>query len=51
VIVPGWFGFHEVLHVTHSAASVVFFLFVVRYIIPYQHPNDPGAVPEPDESW
>ena len=37
VIVPGWLGFHEVLHITHSAASIVFFLFIVRYIIPYEH--------------
>ncbi len=45
VIVPGWFGFHEVLHVTHSAASVVFFLFIVRYVIPYQHPEPNHVAP------
>lgn len=45
VLVPGWFGFHEVLHVTHSAASVVFFLFIVRYVIPYQHPELNDSVP------
>ncbi len=36
-IIPG-FGYHEVLHLTHSAACVVFFLFIVRYVIPYQPP-------------
>jgi hemolysin III len=40
VIVEDWeglrFGYHEVLHVTHAAASVAFFLFVVRYVIPYR---------------
>lgn len=36
VIVPGWIAAHEVLHLTHSAASVALFLFVVRHVIPYQ---------------
>jgi hemolysin III len=36
VIVPGWVQWHEVLHICDTAASVTFFLFVVRYVIPYQ---------------
>lgn len=36
VIVPGWFQYHEVLHLTHSAASIVFFLFMIRYVIPFR---------------
>lgn len=35
VIVPG-FGFHEILHLTHSAACVAFFLLIVRHVIPYR---------------
>ncbi|MBY0459972.1 MAG: hemolysin III family protein [Gemmataceae bacterium] len=38
VVIPGVFGFHEVLHLCDTAASVVFFLFVVRYVIPYERP-------------
>jgi hemolysin III len=36
VIVPGWVQWHEVLHFCDTAASITFFLFVVRYVIPYQ---------------
>ena len=36
IIVPGWFQYHEVLHICDTTASVTFFLFVVRYVIPYQ---------------
>ena len=44
VIVPGWFAFHETLHVAHSTANVVFFLFIVRYVIPFEPPAAaPGA--------
>jgi hemolysin III len=38
VIVPGWIQAHEVLHVFDAAASVALFLFIVRYVIPYQAP-------------
>jgi hemolysin III len=41
-IIPG-FGFHEVLHLCDSAASVIFFLFIVRYVIPYQPAKPPAA--------
>ncbi len=34
-IVPGWVQSHEVLHLCDSAASVAFFLFIIRYVIPY----------------
>lgn len=36
VIVPGVVQAHEVLHLCDTAASITFFLFVVRYVIPYQ---------------
>jgi hemolysin III len=45
-IVPG-FGFHEVLHCCDSVASVVIFLFVVRYVIPYEAPPAAEEIPEP----
>ncbi|MDY3557668.1 hemolysin III family protein [Gemmata sp. JC673] len=41
-VMPG-FGFHEILHLCDSAANMVFFLFVVRYVIPYQ----PAPTPAP----
>ncbi|WP_246523779.1 PAQR family membrane homeostasis protein TrhA [Gemmata palustris] len=51
IIVPGVFQYHEVLHLCDTAASIVFFLFVVRYVIPYRAPlpNDvrPAAPPAP----
>lgn len=34
-IAPG-FGHHEVLHLTHSAACLCFFLLIVRHVIPYR---------------
>jgi hemolysin III len=36
VVVPGWFGFHEVFHFCVTAGSVCFFLFVARHVIGYQ---------------
>jgi hemolysin III len=46
VIIPGVFQFHEVLHLCDTGASLIFFLFVVRYVIPYQpRPQlDPAAL-------
>jgi hemolysin III len=35
IIVPGWVQAHEVLHICDSAASIVFFIFIMRYVIPY----------------
>ena len=35
VIVPGWMQWHEVLHFCDTAGSLTLFLFVVRYVIPY----------------
>ena len=43
IIVPGWIGFHEVLHLADTAASIVFFLFMIRHVIPYQ-PKPPRRV-------
>lgn len=36
---PVRFGFHEVFHLFCAAASFAFFLFVVRYVIPYRIPT------------
>lgn len=44
---PGWIGFHEVFHFCDILGSVAFFLFITRYVIPYQPPELPvrGAQP------
>jgi hemolysin III len=36
-------GPHEVLHLCDAAASVTFFLFVCRYVVPYERPENPPA--------
>lgn len=43
VIVPGVLQAHEVMHLFDSAASLTFFLFVVRYVIPFE----PKVAPPP----
>ncbi len=49
VIDPRWFGYHEVLHLTHATASVVFFLFMIKYVIPHRsEPRKAAPVPTPD---
>jgi hemolysin III len=42
-------GFHEVLHLCDSAGSLAFFLFVIRYVIPYQprRPDDSAPAHAP----
>lgn len=48
VIIPGYVQWHEVLHICDTAASVTFFLFIVRYVIPYQaRPTQPQPAPVP----
>jgi hemolysin III len=42
---PVRFGFHELLHLCDMGGSVAFFVFVVRYVIPYEPPT---VEPEPD---
>ena len=42
---PVWLGFHEVLHICDAIANFVFFLFVVRYVIPYQPRTPQYAAP------
>ena len=37
---PVRFGFHETFHLISAAASAAFFLFILRYVIPYR-----GAAP------
>jgi hemolysin III len=39
VIVPGWVQAHEVLHFCDTAASMAFFVFVARYVVPYEPPD------------
>lgn len=36
LIAPVRVGYHEILHLCDTAASITFFLFVVRYVIPYR---------------
>lgn len=43
VIVPGFIQSHEVLHLCDTAGSLAFFLFVVRYVIPYPVPSEDRA--------
>ena len=35
VIIPGWIQSHEVLHLCDSAGCLAFFVFIIRYVIPY----------------
>ncbi len=35
---PVRIGFHETFHVITAAASVAFFLFILRFVVPYQRP-------------
>jgi hemolysin III len=35
VLIPGWVQSHEVLHLCDSAASFAFFVFIIRYVIPF----------------
>lgn len=43
VVVPGWFQWHETMHCLHAAAAVCFFIFGVRYVLPYEPPVPDGA--------
>lgn len=45
---PVRFGFHEVLHLSDTAASVVFFLFITRHVVPHQRrePEPSGGTRE-----
>jgi len=36
ILIPDWIQAHEVLHFCDTAGSMTFFLFVVRYVIPYR---------------
>jgi hypothetical protein len=35
---PVLIGFHELFHFCVSAGSIAFFVFILRYVINYQHP-------------
>lgn len=39
-IVPGWIGSHEMLHFFVTAGNLVYFLFVLRFVIPYEKSNE-----------
>jgi hemolysin III len=45
VVVPGFVGPHEVMHLFHAAAAVAFFIFGVKYVIPYREPVAARAAP------
>ncbi|OWK43760.1 hemolysin III family protein [Fimbriiglobus ruber] len=45
VIVPGWFGSHEILHISDMAGTLIHFIFVVRFLVA---PNMKRAEPESD---
>jgi hemolysin III len=45
IIIPGWVQAHEVLHLCDSAAGVLFFIFIIRYVIPYS-----GEYPQRDSN-
>jgi hemolysin III len=47
ILIPGWVRSHEVLHFCDSAANLAFFVFVFRYVIPYQYvePVKPAIIP------
>lgn len=47
VIWPPWIGFHELLHFCDTAATLVFFVFITRYVIPYRRPASGIAQSEP----
>ena len=38
---PVRFGYHEVMHMFDSAATIVFFVFVVRYVVPFEAVKGP----------
>lgn len=44
VIWPPWIGFHEMLHFCDTAATLVFFVFITKHVIPYRHPQ-PASKP------
>jgi hemolysin III len=35
VLIPGWVQAHEILHICDSAGNLAFFVFAIRYVIPY----------------
>ncbi len=45
VIVPGWFQWHEVFHFCDTAANLAFFVFGVRYVLPYRAADPSAPVP------
>jgi hemolysin III len=46
-IVPGWIGSHEMLHFFVTAGNLVYFLFVLRYVIPYEKPSANTQITQP----
>jgi hemolysin III len=42
VLIPGWVHAHEVLHFCDTAATLAYFVFVARYVVPYR---------ETERSW
>lgn len=48
VIVPGVLQYHEVFHFCDSAATLAFFMFVFRHVIPYQPRSPESGGPDAD---
>ena len=44
VLVPGWFGPHEVLHVADMGGTLAHFVFVMKYVIPRPPPPAPQVL-------
>jgi len=49
VIIPGLVQAHEVLHICDSAASLMFFLFIFRYVIPFSGEHAQSEFKNADE--
>jgi hemolysin III len=45
VVIPGLVQSHEVMHIFHATASMVFFIFGVRHVIPYREVAPTPAEP------
>lgn len=46
VLIPGWLQAHEILHLFDSAASMAFFVFITRHVIPYRSVPQENLLPQ-----
>jgi hemolysin III len=47
VVWPGVFQWHETLHLADMSATFCHFIFIMKYVLPYQHPNEKQS----SETW